>query len=73
MPQDLSTLDHFLLESLQSLFHVGGHVDENACVHERDLGHGGGCGCGLHVTKGEKAVTLRDPVQLGDWNGSDLR
>lgn len=50
MPQGLSALGHFLLERLRSVLHVRGHVDENACVREHDLGHGGDCGCGLHVT-----------------------
>lgn len=54
MPQDLSALDHFLLESLQSVLHVHGHVDETACDRERDLGRGGDCGCGLHVTIGRE-------------------
>lgn len=67
MLQDLSILDHFLLESLRSLFHVHGHVDENACVHECDLGHGGDCGCGLHVTTGKE-----DRVTWCNWGLKQL-
>lgn len=71
MLQDLSILDHFLEESLRSLLHVHGHVDENACVHECGLGRGGDCDCGLHVTT-KQVRAQGDLVQLGTETARNL-